>query len=230
MATVADIAQELADEFGEEYTDTDVQAQFNIWVNEVVYEIITSGRWFFQNASEDLTLVASQKNYSLATTVSEVRDIRSKTGKRIAYIPVERLIARSKDLDATGVPTNWYIDGLGSNNEMVVSLWPVPSAAAVTSDSPLKVYTLKRPVSLSATTTIPLPTEYERVLRDGVRSKVKFNDGDLEAAAWIRQQFETGLQLLNARFAPRPRAGSSMPVKQKIKQVAQSPSSPDGIA
>jgi hypothetical protein len=231
MATVADIAQEMADEFGEEYTDDDVKNQFVIWVTETIEEIVTSGRWFFQNSSEDVTLVAGVKDYSLSSAVSEVRDIRSPgTKKRIAYIPVERLIARAKDLSLAGTPTNWYIDSLGASNEMKISLWPVPNAAAVTAESPIKVYTIKRPATLTETSTIPMPEEYIRVLRDGVRAKVKFNDGQLEAANWARSVFKEGLQLLNARFAPRPRRGSDMPVKQKIKQQAQSPSSPDGIA
>lgn len=231
MATVADIAQEMADEVGEEYTDDDVKTQFVIWVIETIEEIVTSGRWFFQNGSESVTLVATQKDYSLTAAVSEVRDIRSPgTKKRIAYIPVERLIARAKDLDLPGTPTNWYIDSLGSSNEMKISLWPVPDAASVTAESPIKVYTLKRPTALTETSTIPMPEEYIRVLREGVRSKVKFNDGNMEATAYADSKFKAGLALLNARFAPRPRRGSDMPVKQKIKQIAQSTASPDGIA
>ncbi len=231
MATVADIAQEMADEFGEEYTDDDVKNQFVIWVIETVEEIVTSGRWFFQNSSEDVTLVIAQKDYSLTAAVSEVRDIRSPgTKKRIAYIPVERLIARAKDLDLAGTPTNWYIDSLGSSNEMKISLWPVPDSAAVTAESPIKVFTLLRPTALTETSTIPMPEEYIRVCREGVRAKVRYNDGSLEASAYARQQFKEGLSLLNARFAPRPRKGSSMPIKVKIEQTAQSNPSPDGIA
>ncbi len=229
MATVDDVAADIATEFGEEFSDLDIKEQFRTWVGEIFEEVYASGRWFFQNDSQDVTLVLSQKDYSLNATVAEVRDVRDPDDNvRVEYAPVERLIARGKDLLIAGLPTNWYIDSLGVNQEIVISLWPVPNQAAVDDIVALKAYTLLRPPALGGATTIPIPTEYIRVMKDGIRAKVKFSDGDLDGHQVARETFQDGLLLLNARFHGKPRPGSSLPVKLKLKQTHQSPATADG--
>jgi len=229
VATVDDVASDIATEFGEEFSDLDIKEQFRTWVGEVFEEVFASGRWFFQNDSQNVTLVASTKDYSMDTDVAEVRDMRDPNDNiRVEYAPVERLIARGKDLLLEGTPTNWYIDSLGTSQEIIISLWPVPSAAAVAAVGALKAYTLLRPPALGGSDTVPIPTEYIRVMKDGVRAKVKFSDGDLEGHQVARQLFQDGLLLLNARFHGKPRAGSSLPVKLKLKQTHQAPAVADG--
>jgi hypothetical protein len=229
VATVDDVASDIATEFGEEFSDIDIKAQFRTWVSEVFEEVYASGRWFFQNDSQDVTLVADQKDYSLDSDVAEVRDIRDPNDNvRVEYAPVERLIARGKDLLITGTPTNWYIDSLGTEQEIKISLWPVPDADAEADIGALVAYTLMRPPALGSTDTIPVPTEYIRVMKDGVRAKVKFSDGDLDGFQLARQLFQDGLLLLNARFHGKPRPGSSLPVKLKLKQTHQAPAVADG--
>lgn len=229
MATVDDVASDIATEFGEEFSDLDIKEQFRTWVSEVFEEVYASGRWFFQNDSQNITLVASTKDYSLDTDVAEVRDVRNPTSNaRVEYAPVERLIARGKDLLSEGTPTNWYIDSLGSSQEIKISLFPVPSAAAVAAVPALKAFTLLRPPSLGGTDTIPVPAEYVRVIKDGVRAKVKFSDGDLDGQQVARQLFTDGLMLLNARFHGKARPGSSLPIKLKLKQTHQAPAVADG--
>lgn len=229
MATVDDVAGDIATEFGEEFSDIDIKAQFRLWVIEVFEEVYASGRWFFQNDEQDISLVASQKAYSLDADVSEVRDIRDPNDNvRVEYAPVERLIARGKDLLLEGTPTNWYIDSIGTSQEIKISLWPIPDAAAVAAITALRAYTLLRPITLSGTTTIPVPIEYVRVIKEGVRAKVKFNDGDLDGSSMAIEAFGNGLMLLNARFHGKPRQGSTLPVKTKLKQTHQSPATADG--
>ncbi len=229
MATVDDVAADVATEFGEEFSDLDIKEQFRTWVSEVFEEVYASGRWFFQNDTQSVTLIDGTKDYSMDTDVAEVRDMRDPNDNvRVEYAPVERLIARGKDLLITGTPTNWYIDSLGSNQEIKISLWPVPDAAAVAAITALTAYTLLRPPALGGTDTIPIPTEYIRVMKEGLRAKVKFSDGDLDGFQMARQLFQDGLLLLNARFHGKPRPGSSLPVKLKLKQTHQSPATADG--
>lgn len=230
MATVDDVAQEVAEEFGEEFSDLDIKSQIQKWVIEVFEEVYASGRWFFQNDSQDITLADGTKDYSMDTDVAEVRDVRDpNSNKRVAYAPVERLIAKGKDLLSTGnAPEFWYIDSLGPSQEIKVSLYPVPNATAVTNIGSLRAYTLLRPPALTGTDTIPIPPEYIRVIREGVRAKVMFADKDLQASQIAKEAFIDGLTLLNARFHGRPKEGSSLPVKTKTQAVAQSPASPGG--
>ncbi len=229
MATVDDVAADIATEFGEEFSDLDIKAQFRTWVSEVFEEVYASGRWFFQNDTQNVTLSDGVKDYSMDTDVAEVRDMRDPNDNvRVEYAPVERLIARGKDLLLEGTPSNWYIDSLGTNQEIKISLWPVPDADAVADISALVAYTLLRPPALGGSDTIPLPTEYIRVMKDALRAKVKFSDGDLDGHQVARQLFTDGLLLLNARFHGKPRQGSTLPVKLKLKQTHQSPATADG--
>lgn len=222
--TVNALAQEIATEFGEEYTDQDVADQFRTWVKEVVRRVIGSGRWFSQNTTDDITTVASTATYSMDTTTGEIKAMRlTATDAPILYTPVERLIARDYNLEATGTPTNWWIDSLGSSQELVVRFYPIPDDAYA-----IEAHVLKRPSDLGNTDTIPLPVEYLDVVRDGVRWKVRYNENNLEAAALSLQEFKEGLLLLNAKFGAQPRAGSSLPVKTKLKQQHQSPATNTG--
>lgn len=229
MATVDSLASDMATEFGEEYTDIDIATQFQNWVIEVLEEIVTSGRWFFQNDSEDITLVASQRIYSLSADVSEIRQLYDSTNTaRVPYAPVERLVALGKGLLTEGdKPEYWYLEGLGTSQEVVIGLYPIPNATAVTNISPLKAHTLLRPAALSSSSTIPLPEEYVRVAKDGIRAKIKFSDGDVQGFQLMDQRYMQGLQLLNARFHSRPKKPSQIGVAA-FKHSSQSPGTPEG--
>jgi hypothetical protein len=229
VATVDDVASDIATEFGEEFSDLDIKEQFRTWVSEVFEEVYASGRWFFQNDTQDITLSDGVKDYSMNADVAEVRDMRDPNDNvRVEYVPVERLIARGKDLLLEGTPSNWYIDSIGVNQEIIVSLWPVPDAAATAAITALTAYTLKRPPALGGSDTIPIPREYIRVMKDAIRAKVKFSDGDLDGNQVARQMFQDGLLMLNARFHGKPRQGSTLPVKLKLKQTHQMPAVADG--
>lgn len=229
MATVDSLASDLATEFGEEYTDIDIATQFQNWVIEVIEEIVTSGRWFFQNDSQTLALVASTRVYSLDADVSEVRQVYDPTNKvRVAYAPVERLVAHGNGIDDEGnQPTHWYMEGIGSNQEIKIGLYPVPSAAAVAAIPNLTIHTALRPAALASTSTIPLPEEYIRVAKDGVRAKIRFSDGDINGFQLMDRRFTEGLQLLNARFHARPKQPGRLPV-QAFKSQSQSPGTAEG--
>jgi hypothetical protein len=216
----------MATEFGEEYNDIDISTQHQNWVIEVVEEIITSGRWFFQNDSQDVTLVAGTRVYALDADVSEIRQI-SYGSTRVAYAPVERLIAHGNSLTTQGTPTNWYIENMGSSQEIQIGFYPVPNAAGVTAASPVKVHTLLRPAALTSSSTIPLPEEYIRVAKDGIRAKVRFGDGDINGFQLMDKRFKEGLSLLNARFHQRPKRPSPSPLSN-FKAQSQSPGTAEG--
>jgi hypothetical protein len=222
--TVNALAQELATEFGEEYTDQDVADLYRTWVKEIVRRVIGTGRWFTQNTTDSVVTVASTPAYSLAATTGEVKSIRiPATDDVVIYTPVERLIAKDKNLELTGKPTNWWVDSLGTSQEIKIRLYPIPDAVYT-----LELHVLNRPSELGDTDTIPLPVEYIDVVREGVRYKTRYNENNLEAAALALQEFKEGVMLLNAKFGGNPRQGSSLPVKRKLKQIHQQPSTNDG--
>jgi len=231
MATVAELAEELALEAGEQYDDIDISAMFHNWVEQAVEDIYTLAPWFFKNALESLTTAASTRVYSLPATATHIRDMVVATapagdptaaGEHITYAPVERLIARSKILTAEGRPLYWYFEGMSSTNQIQVAFQPVPDDVYV-----LDVPVLKAPPSLSGSSTIPVPPEYLNAIREKVRSLLKFSENDNESAGLKVQEFEKRVGILNERFQGRARGGSRMRVKG-IKAQYQTPSTPGG--
>ncbi len=227
--TVDTLANEIADEFGEEYTDLDVAEQFKSWVKEHVRRVYSAARWFAGNAVETISLADATATYSLSSTASEVKSIRKPVGNtKLSYTTVERLIARDKDLEETGTPTNWWYEGLGSSNEVKISVWPIPTTASIATEPTLQVYVQKRPPSLGDTDTIPLPDEFTDVIREGVRMQVRLNENNLEAAALLKQQYQESLMMLLGRFAKQPKVGSTLAGKAKFRTTHQAPGADDG--
>ena len=221
--TLSDLASEVSVEFGEDYTDTDVADQYVAWGNESYQEIIGSGRWYLSNKEETFTLSNGVSVYSMPVGVAEIVQLSNKsTNLPISYIPMERLVARKKNLDASGAPTNWWYDGFdGTTKQLKVRVYPVPGAG---NDSDvIRTNTLQSPAVLAATDEIPLPNEYLHIMRNGIRSKQKFSDGDLEGATAARGLFTNGLGLLNQRYSGAPKQGSRINAKRRLRAVEQAP-------
>jgi hypothetical protein len=230
MSTTVDtLANEVADEFGEEYTDLDVAEQFKSWVKEHVRRVYSAARWFAGNAVETITLSNATSVYSLSSTASEIKSVRAPVGnKKLSYTSVERMIARDKDLESTGTPTNWWYEGLGSSNEVQLRVWPIPTTTSIATEPSLQVWVQKRPPSLGDSDTIPLPDEFIDVIRQGVRMQVRLNENNLEAAGLLSQQYQEGLMLLLGRFSKQPKVGSTLAGKQKFRTTHQAPGADDG--
>lgn len=227
--TVDTLANEIADEFGEEYTDLDVAEQFKSWVKEVVRQVYSSARWFSGNNVETITLADGTAAYSLSSTASEVKSIREPAGNtKLSYTTVERLIARDKDLESSGTPTHWWYDGLGSSNEVKIRFYPIPSTTSIATAPTLQVWVQKRPPSLGDTDTIPLPDEFIDVIRHGVRARVRLNENNIEAGQIALQEYKEGLMMLLGRFSKPPKLGSTLPGKQKFRTTHQAPGADDG--
>lgn len=225
MATQDDVARDLAREFGEQYGDLDISEQLQAWVQQTYEEIVQTAEWFFKNGEQSVALSNGVHTYTLPATVSRVRDaqLTSPSRARLAYTPVERLVARGEDLAEAGTPKAWFYQGIDAASTAVkIRVWPVPNAGMS-----LTVYTLERPAALALNAQIPLPTEYLAPLREGVRAKIRYNDGDLNSAAASEQKMVGLLQILNARFSGPPGAPSRLGVK-RMRGVHQNPVSVDG--
>lgn len=223
MSTTVDtLANEMATEMGEEYADLDVADQYLTWVKEVVRKVYAAGRWASANNVETITMATGTASYTLDSTTSEVKSVRiPSTGSKVIYSTVERLIAKDKDLEDTGEPDYWWYDGLDASASLKIRFYPVPTTAQ--NGVSVQLWVQKRPPSLTDTAVIPLPGEFIDVVRDGVRAKARANENNLEGAMLAKQDFMEGMQLLGARFATPPKAGSTMPLKLKLKQIHQAP-------
>lgn len=231
MPTLNQIAEEMALEVGEQYGDLDVADQFQKWAQEAIDEVYSDTRWFFKNAVEDVSPVAGTAEYQLSSTVSEIRDIRIPAlTTRIAYFPIERINARGWSLSEAGTPKAWYHSGTGTAGELKISFYPVPDAAfitAIAADPVIEVHTLKRPPQLGISDNVPLPQEYIRLIKDGVRYRVCLGDKDMQGYEASRRSFMEGLMRLNNRFHGAEGGGSSLRIKL-LAAARQAPGAPEG--
>lgn len=231
MPTLNQLAEEMALETGETFGDLDVAEQFRTWAQEAIDEVYADTRWFFKNATENIAPVAGVAEYQLTSTVSEIRDLTIPAlTRRIAYFPVERINARGWSLSEQGTPRAWYHSGTGSAGEIKISLFPVPNAAfitAIAANPVITAHTLKRPPQLGDDDNIPLPQEYIRLLRDGVRYRVALQDKDIQSYEASRKSFMEGLLRLNQRFHGAEGGGSNLRIKL-LPAARQAPGSPEG--
>lgn len=217
------LAQELAIEAGEQFDDLDVKLLFEDWVQQAVDAVYAVSPWFFRNVQEAVNTVDATVTYTLAATTAKIRDIALGT-THIVYAPIERLIARGKDLTAAAkdTPEYWYFAGVGANNELRISFQPVPDAVYA-----ITVHGLQRPADLSSSSTIPLPKEYLNSVRVKVRSLLAFSDKDYNAGTLMEQEFNQLLQQLNEQYSGLVRPPSRLRVKA-TQAVYQSPDTPGG--
>lgn len=227
MASPTTVAEELALEFGEQFSDTDIADQYIRWVKEKFQEISLTSRLFFKNAEHALTLTPSTHTYTLNATVAEPRVIYmygsgaseaaatdptnigfTAVKKRVNYMPIERLTARGANLNETGTPKAFYIIGYDANVAMKIRVWPVPSTYFGAT-----VYATDRPATLADDATIPLPEEYIVALKNGVRAMVYTNDGNAQQAQMAEEKYVQLLATLNARFSGPPPRPSNLKIK-----------------
>jgi len=138
------------------------------------------------------------------------------------YAPIERLIARGKDLTLAGTPEYWYFSGLDSSNQLKISLQPVPNGV-----NTITVHGTARPVALASGDTIPLPQEYLNAVRAKVRSLLAFSDKDYNSVGLFEQQFQQLVGGLAHRYAGLVRPPSRLRVKGS-QAAYQSPDTPGG--
>lgn len=219
--TKNELAQELAVEAGEQYDDIDVKEQFEAWVQQAIDAVYAVSPWFYRNSEETVVTAASTKTYTLAAATSKIRDVAIGT-THIVYSPIERLIARGKDLSAAGPPVYWYFDGLDASNQLKISFQPVPSGV-----QNVTVFGIQRPADLASGDTIPLPKEFLNAVRLKVRSLLAMSDKDYNAAGIFEQQFGQQLGLLSENFAGMVRPPSRLAAK-RTQAVYQSPETPGG--
>ncbi len=177
-----------------------------------------------------MACVASTREYTLDASVSEVLAVVLTGGslsspKEVSFAPRERLIARGKDLSTstTGTPDYWYYTGVDSSGNLKIAFQPVPDD---TYTATLQV--LDQPSTPGDSDEIALPREFERVLKEGIRFRAYRNEGQIDLATLSYQIFQSGLQLLNARFLGPFAGGSGLKVKTRMKQIDQAPAAADG--
>lgn len=224
--TVNDFANEMAREFGEQYTDPDVKQQILAWVQEVFSDVYQAAPWSFRNETIQVSLTAGVATATITDGVTvkgcyihSAAD-SSLVGRSIVYVPVERILARPgvNIVSDTGTPTAWfYEDHDPATHLLTLRFHPTPDANLT-----LKLPALKNPPVLAETEQIPLSEDFFPALREGVRARVRYNDDNVQASQASYAMMEKMLQrLANGQVGPMG-APSNLRVKRS-KAIHQAP-------
>lgn len=217
ILTVAAMAEELATELGEAYSDQDVSFQFHSWVTEAVAELWEQETWPFALRTLDKTAPGGDGGITLADDAGvsgiAVRDITdSATGMRLEALTRETLLHAGVNLATRGQPVAWYYEnGIepggpqlpgGANTiyyEPLIMLYPVPVA-----DTDVVVRYVAPPPELLDTDVLPIPFDALRALRENVRMRYYMNSGKLEQSAAHSKRWEGALAALRRRYISQP--------------------------
>lgn len=220
---VSALAEELATELGEAYSDPDVASQFCRWVIEAVSELWDQENWsfsertiwfdYFQGGGQIWLAPSDNNNFfpsrkGGALTVRSVVDEGSTA--RLEGTTREDLERAGMDIWTEGTPTHWYYDGvfdgtlalIGGQPDMgvpAISLFPQPSA-----DGQIRVtVTYATPGTLEETDELPVPTDAFRALRENVRMRFWENAAKLELAAVCSKRWQDAVGALRRRYVSR---------------------------
>lgn len=197
LPTLNDLAEGIMLEVGESTSDAALVLIYESWAQDV-YDIIgTSIKWHFQSVSEQLNLVASTANYSLAADTDIVRGMRhNPSDDPIYFIELRELAARGVDFENESKPQYWYYGEFDeANNQWVVNFWPIPDQSY-----DVDVYTLSSPKELATGDTIPFPRAFINVMKNGVRMYAYTNEEKLDVANMYREAFNAGLAAVINRY------------------------------
>lgn len=202
ILTVRTLAVQLASELGvtEDHTDAlNYLSQVEIWINDVVREILNERRWSWRNTSETINTVASTVEYSLQTSAARIKAARIGGGYDVPLelVTIAHLSDLGVDMELTGQPEVFYQSGYDTATQKTkISLWPIPNAVYS-----IIIYEEIRATDLASGATIPFPEEMYSVLKDGVRYYLYREDGDYQTADRCKQDFEKKLFRLKAKDA-----------------------------
>jgi hypothetical protein len=194
--TLAQIADETARQLGEEYSDLDVQEQFDAWLVETLHEILSDASWGFGMQDGSITSVSGQVEYSLALGTGDVTTVyrTSDLVRELDRTTRERLVDDGKDMTIQGEPEYWYEHGM-SGDQKVIGLYPIPSAAAA-----YTVRSILDPSQLTRTTTFPLPEDFIPAVRNFIRKLYKESIGDYNGSDRAGMAFASSLRRIRTKY------------------------------
>lgn len=196
MATVAQIAEEVATELGEAYGNPDIALQFERWVADATAEFWDSEEWLFTMGAYTLPAIQGEPSTILPAEVGAVRlVIDTTTGEPLEGTTRETLVRRCADLTDEGEPESWFIEGIDASG-LILRLWPVPSA-----DRDYEVqYTKLCPTLDEADDSLPVPVDVVRALKHAVRARYHENADELDHADRAQARYGAALVALKKRY------------------------------
>jgi len=209
--TLATFAQGMAQEAGEDFGDVQVRAQYIAWCKEAYISTAATSRALWSNASVQLVTTNGVAEYTLDTSVAEIKIMRDRSTEVVLGYNTEESLARlGTDLEEVGMPMYWHYSGIDSTTTgLKVTLVPVPDAIYN-----FDVRVLSRPPDLGDATVIPLPPEYVELMKHHVRAAYRMNDDQVQLAQSELQVYTQLLLAYNSRYTQPRQIQSRLRIKQ----------------
>ena len=230
--TKGNILDDVMVDMGYPTGDTDTRSAMASWFDDVL-EVVLGGYWEWPYREEirELSVVAdSYTDSSLDVDIAQVRKMRLQ-GTRALLEPttVEDLFDLGVDLTQTGVPTRWYYTEWDtSTGKQKFKLWPLPA-----SNQTLDLFVdLGAPVPLDTSDTIPAPQAFIVAMKDGLRARCYYNDGNKEQGLIYEQKFMDRLDSLRAKETARPEKPTTLRMDGDLLalyETRRQPRIPDSI-
>lgn len=195
IPTVNQLALVLMRECGESSTNADLVAQFEAWVQDIFDEIGIQTEWSWLYIISTLATVNGTRLYEVVGALEQAITMRITIDDTpLVQKKRQELADRGFNLELTGKPTWWYIEGYDSINEVFqLGLYPVPSAIYS-----IEVLGLLQPQELVSSSKLPFPRSFISVLKNGVRAKFREDDKNWTGAQLSRSQYlEARTQLIS---------------------------------
>jgi hypothetical protein len=128
--TFLEIATVVAENFGS--TSAQSITRCKKLVNRAAERLVGHGRkWSWTKITDTFDTVADQAEYSLNDDVRKpfLFALTGSTRGKLECMPDRSFVEAVPDADETsGSPTLWRLDGVDSNGQVQIALWPVPDA------------------------------------------------------------------------------------------------------
>lgn len=179
---------DLKDEFfarGTDYLNEDAegQARAERWLNQAYREILNLHAWPFLETVVTGTADAGSASVPDLRKIRFVQDVSQNPEHKLHRVSVEDLVEEGADLDETGVPEWYYVDG-GNN----VKAFPLGGT--------VRVYYIKRVAPMTGTDEPVFDEEYHDLIVDRAMMKAYKDSDNFEAAGALKQEFDAGVSAM----------------------------------
>lgn len=155
------------------------EARLKRWINQAYREIIDFRAWGFLEDEEE-----GKAPLTIADLGHVLSAVNATNGTRLEYTTRAGLVHWDADLDATGIASQWYLEG-----ETELNVYPIDTGSTI------KVRYLKVPADLKEDSDVPVvPEGYHGLIVDGAVVRAYKTTDNYEAAGFARQEFDRGMR------------------------------------
>jgi hypothetical protein len=186
--TVNELAIEMLRAQNEAQDDTDFILTVEQWIRDALDELALYTDWRAFQTSDTITTIISQRVYTLAINVRDIRFIRDPVSDiKVSYETKARLVDLGLDLEKPGRPDFYYPESVSvsaPNVKYTIGFQPIPNAV-YNFDVGYNIV----PQRLLSMDTIPIQNEMILPLKNLTRSMMAFDDTDYDLADRLYARF-----------------------------------------